>query len=116
MWLINKPEIEARRNQVLSEIGEIKSLESLSDNQRKAILDHFFGCYSNGYDPSSEMKIVWRDNPFVKTTVIQRLNYLWVFPLYFLLVAPVKFIFTGETGTSKDSVFGRVLKFLIGNY
>ncbi|MEG1651885.1 MAG: hypothetical protein RRZ38_00240 [Hafnia sp.] len=116
MWPIDKSEIESRRNHVASEIKKANVLDSLNDKQINALLDHFFGSYSNGYEPSSDMKIVWRDDPFVKTTAIQRMNYLWVWPLYFLFIAPVKFIFTGETGTSKDSFFGRILKFLIGNY
>lgn len=51
-----------------------------------------------------------------KTTVINRLNALWVYPTYLLTIAPVMYILKGNTGINRDSKFGNLIAYLLGEY
>ncbi|EPS0409769.1 hypothetical protein ACVAPW_000914 [Shigella sonnei] len=116
MWPIEKEEKKAHRHQFEQELMELYGAEKFDEFTKNKILGHLFGSVENDYSPESEFKIYWRYDPDVKTSPLQRINLLWVWPLYMIIVAPIKFIVTGSTGTSKDSMMGRVLSKLVGNY
>lgn len=40
----------------------------------------------------------------------QRLNYVWVLPLYVVVIGPVHWIATGRWGVERTSSFGKLLK------
>lgn len=44
----------------------------------------------------------------------QRLNYLWVFPLYAVVVGPILWVVTGDFGVQPNSKFGKFLMKLVG--
>ena len=44
----------------------------------------------------------------------QRLNHIWVLPLYCIILGPVLWICTGRFGVEPSSKFGTVLKKLVG--
>lgn len=44
----------------------------------------------------------------------QRLNYVWVLPLYVVVIGPVHWIATGRWGVERTSSFGKLLKKLVG--
>lgn len=44
----------------------------------------------------------------------QRLNYVWVLPLYVVVIGPVHWIATGHWGVERTSSFGKLLKKLVG--
>jgi len=66
-------------------------------------------------------KDIYTDTPYVvykykrtpKSTVMNRLNLIWVFPIMVLIVMPVQYILTGTTGVKKGTLFGRVIDKLI---
>lgn len=93
---------------VLKEIKEHKGIENPTVNQ---VLSHLFGD-EDGWVASDYTVRAYEK---VKTNPIQRLNTIWVYPLYALIVAPVKWIVTGDTGVKTESRFYGVLKFLLGD-
>lgn len=44
----------------------------------------------------------------------QRLNCIWVLPLYVVVIGPVHWIATGKWGVERTSNFGKLLKKLVG--
>ena len=44
----------------------------------------------------------------------QRLNYVWVLPLYVIVIGPIHWIATGSWGVERTSTFGKLLKKLVG--
>ena len=44
----------------------------------------------------------------------QRLNYVWVLPLYVVVIGPIHWIATGSWGVERTSTFGKLLKKLVG--
>lgn len=44
----------------------------------------------------------------------QRLNYVWVLPLYVVVIGPIHWIATGSWGVERTSSFGKLLKKLVG--
>ena len=60
-------------------------------------------------------KAVYNEDPNIKTTMLQRINLLWVWPL-FLIAAPFSYIIRGKVGVNYYTPAGRLLKRLIGNY
>jgi len=67
-------------------------------------------------------KDIYADTPYViykykrtpKSTVMNRLNLIWVFPIMVLIVMPVQYILAGNTGVKKGTLFGRVIDKLVG--
>lgn len=48
------------------------------------------------------------------TTFFNRINSLWVYPLYFLFIAPVMWLKTGRTGVKQGSAIYRFIRFTLG--
>lgn len=82
------------------------------DYSGKDVLDHFFGSYQNDYINGSCYAL--RKYEASRQSAIQRLNMLWVVPVYFVTVAPLMWIFTGSTGLKAESFFYKVIRFIIG--
>lgn len=93
---------------LMKEIKEMKGMENPTANQ---VLEHLLGD-ADGWIASNYTVRAYED---IKTTTIQRLNALWVYPLYVLIVAPIKWVLTGCTGVKTESRFYGILKFLLGD-
>ncbi|PHZ22641.1 hypothetical protein CS535_16025 [Yersinia massiliensis] len=89
-------------------INEIGGLEGKS---AKDVIEVIFGDHEN----ESDYRLVraWFEAPPQK--LWQRLNYLWVFPLY-LISVPFQWLFIGRIGLNRDSKVGVLIERLIGNY
>lgn len=72
------------------------------------VLDHLLG------DGGSATKYHLKEYVQPKANPVQRLNLLWVWPLYALTVAPVMWVITGDTGLKAESRAYGVLMWLIG--
>lgn len=57
--------------------------------------------------------IVYKYTDNSKRSVIQRINMLWVYPL-FLLCIPFQWVCTGSIGVTQNSKIGKVLDKLVG--
>ena len=55
---------------------------------------------------------VYRYNKEKKRTFIQRLNMLWLFPLFFLSI-PFQYLLTGDWGVNRNSKTGKVINWLV---
>lgn len=96
-----------------SELKDLWGYEKFDKYIQDKIVEHLFGMLDR--DPTSKFKVVYKRNPYIKTNTIQRINLFWVWPLW-LVIAPIKWIVTGEMGVTKDSKVGKILTKLIGNY
>lgn len=54
------------------------------------------------------------DKEYKGATPLQRFNYLWVFPLYLVFVAPIQWLRTGHTGLRTNSKFYNLISKLTG--
>ena len=102
---------DVRQNSAHRHIIEKEMKERYGENYTKQqLLDYLFDDDSNG-----EYVVIPRFYEYEKRTVIQRLNHLWVIPLW-LSVCWIKWIFTGETGIHQESKAGKFLSKIIGKY
>jgi hypothetical protein len=74
------------------------------------VLEHLFG----DRDGWVNSRYTIREYTESKANIIQRINLLWVWPCYMILIAPFKWILTGSTGVKSESKSMKVLKFLLG--
>lgn len=56
--------------------------------------------------------VVYRYNHKKKRTLIQRLNMLWVYPL-FIINIPLQYLFTGDVGLNRNSKAGKIVHWLV---
>ncbi len=73
-------------------------------------LDILFGNYDNDYHTEFVVKNRY---VIVKQTLLNRINSLWVYPLFILLM-PIRYLLFGQAKVNVDSTLGRVLTKLIG--
>ncbi len=85
--------------------------EAYGDNYTsKQIMEHLFGdC--DGWKNGSYTLYTYKDKP--KSTLFNRFNLLWVYPIFILVVFPVLWMFTGQWGTERESKLGKVLEWLV---
>lgn len=88
---------------------ELKNQRGIKNPSAEQVLSHLFGDYG------SESEYTVRKYKGVKTNAIQRFNAIWVYPLYFAFVAPIKWLVTGYTGVESESRAFKVLEFLLGD-
>ena len=63
----------------------------------------------------SNLRLTVYPDPWVKQKAWwQRLNYVWVLPLYCLILGPVLWVVTGNFGVEPSSKFGQMLLKLVG--
>jgi len=77
----------------------------------KAALDVIYGTYDNDYRSDFVIKHKFIKTP--KQTILQRLNTLWVYPT-FIVMMPFRYVVFGDAKVSEDSNFGKILIKLIG--
>jgi len=68
------------------------------------------------FNEENDFKLTDTYLPLPKTTILNRLNSLWVYPLYLLTIAPVYYIIKGQTGVSRETKMGQILTYLLGEY
>jgi len=92
---------EAYKNQVLDDFEQC----GFYPNTAEGLLD-----FIREYD---DYVIYHRKDPYDKTTVLQRLNTLWVVPTWFV-ISPFLWITTGKAGFSQHSKIGKWLAKITG--
>lgn len=85
-----------------------KLLQEMKECDNLTFLGRLFG--ENG-----EYKVIYLDDPYIKTTMLQRFNLFWVWPL-FLIAAPFSYILRGKIGVDKYTRFGKLLTKIVGEY
>lgn len=78
----------------------------------KDLLDLLFGTYNNDYN--TDLVIKRKYGPTPVTTILHRLNALWVYPLFILIIAPFRYIAFGQAQLSEDSKIGSIFISLLG--
>ncbi len=81
------------------------------DATAEDVLVHLFGDVDGWVDS----KYTVRYYEDIKTTALQRFNFIWVFPCYFILIAPFKWVVTGEARLRRESRLTRVIEFFLGD-
>jgi len=76
------------------------------------VLDILFGTYEEGYYSEYLVKDRYYEAP--KTTFMNRINTLWVYPL-FVIIMPFRYVLFGDSHVDEDSKFGWILTWLIGD-
>jgi len=74
------------------------------------VLTHLFGDYDGWVN--SDYKVYKYDK--TKKTIINRINSLWVYPVYAVFIAPLKWVLTGHTGVESDTKLHSLLCWLLG--
>ena len=74
------------------------------------VLSHLFGDCDGWINSNYE---IYRYEK-TKKTIINRLNSVWVYPVYAAFIAPVKWIVTGSTGVESDTKMYNLLVWLLG--
>lgn len=113
MSKISRKYKEAYRYELEREIGHIRGNDAFCESTKKAILNHLFG--DHDCRAESKFKVVHRYNPYIKCKWWQRVNKLWIYPL-FMITIPFQWLLRGETGVQTDSILGHTIKRLIGRY
>lgn len=108
MSLLQRESLKPYRHKILEEIKLHRGIEKPSADQ---VLEHLFGDY-DGWVASKYTVRRYKD---VKTNFIQRFNALWVYPSYFIFIAPVRWLLVGHTGVERESRAWKVLEFLLGD-
>lgn len=98
-----------KRNLYRHEVEDI-----LSDCEtKKDILDEIYGTYDNDYRSDTDLVIKRKWITRSKITLMNRINRLWVFPL-FILSVPFTYLFFGQSKINEDSKIAKILVWLIG--
>lgn len=112
--MLDKKEKEMRIKDFEEELKDLYGYDKFDKFTKDKIITHLFGDYESR--PDSKFKVVYRWNPDIKNTPMQRFNMLWVWPLYMLTVAPYNYITKGDTGVERESKLGKLLNKLVGYY
>ena len=78
----------------------------------EGLLDLLYGDSEGWID--SEYRIIQRYHDEPKANILRRLNVLWVYPVYLVFFAPVRWLLYGDKGVSEFSRFGKFLRWLTG--
>ncbi len=68
-----------------------------------------------GDDGSSDLVIKYRFPDMESSRLIHRLNTLWIYPIFILLI-PFRYLMFGEYKVNEHTKLGKCLSFLLGNY
>jgi len=77
----------------------------------QGVLDILYGNHWNDYQ--TDFVIKYRSVKIPPQTFAQRLNTLWVYPL-FVVFMPFRYLLYGRSHVDEDSRLGRMVSFLIG--
>lgn len=108
--MIEQEKLRVSYYEVDSLIKEYKEDNDGKEPTGKEMLEHLLGD-SEGWS-NSDYTLERYKYSTKNRSVLQRLNWLWVYPL-FLITTPFQWIFTGNVGLSKNSRIGRVVDKLI---
>lgn len=108
MSMLKREDLKPYKHKILEEIKNDRGIENPTAEQ---ILDHLFGNYEGWV--ASDYTV--RKYKSVKTNVIQRFNALWVYPCYFVFVAPIRWLMVGYTGVPTESRAWKILEILLGD-
>ena len=108
MSMLQRKDLKPYNHKILEEIKTNRGVDNPTGEQ---VLEHLFG----DYDGRIASEYTVREYKRVKTNAIQRFNALWVYPCYFLLIAPVRWLVVGSTGVKRESRAWKVLEFLLGD-
>lgn len=107
--------MKEKTNEAYRHVIEKELKESFGENfTANDVLKYFFGDYNNEYRSHSRYTLHRYSKP--EQSAVQRLNILWVWPLYAVLVAPIKWVITGRSGVKAESKAGKILSWLLGSY
>lgn len=106
MGVVFNREKDALRNKIKAEAGG-------ENANAESVLNVLFGHYHNDYESAYSVK--YKFDPHIETTVFQRFNLLWVWPLM-MITSPVRFVLTGSIGVAPSGRFGKLLERLIGRF
>lgn len=102
---IHKRARQAYKHELKKDFQDNKYLPQTVDGLLEYLFDQ--DVHYNGY-------VVYQDKEsYDKNTVGQRLNRLWVVPIWFV-IAPFKWLLTGESGVNQHSKFGGWLAKITG--
>ena len=101
MWYKDKK--RAMKSEVIKQAGG-------KDATKESILEVLFS-----ENCSNEFYVYWWENPWRKPKAWwQRLNLLWMTPVFVLFVAPIQWLIKGEAGFDQRTKVGEVILKLIG--
>lgn len=83
--------------------------KSVKDMTGQEVVDALFGNYDNEYFSNFHVRYYYKSS---KRTIWNRLNLLWVWPV-FLIVAPFSYIIRGEIGVNRTSKIGKIVDYLV---
>lgn len=113
MSRLTKKEYEVYEHNFIGELKELRGYDKFDKFTKDTIIKHLFG--ECEYRSKSAFKLIHKHNPYLQTTTIQRLNWLWVTPLFMIFVMPFQWLFTGSTGFSQGTKIHTMLRYLLGN-
>lgn len=93
-----------------SRILEELSAEGVPNPTAEEVLNFLLG--DPAYHCSGSDYYVYKYKRKKPRTVFQRFNFLWVFPV-FLVSLPFQWVFTGQTGITRNSRIGKVVDWLV---
>ena len=89
------------RKRILDAVGE----GATADDVLVYLLGDHDGCSGNDY-------VVYKYEYGQKRSILNRINYCWVWPL-FLLSIPFSWLITGNFGVNRNSKIGRAVNWLV---
>jgi len=67
------------------------------------------------YFSSGEFYVYWWNNPWEQDSKWwQRLNRVWFFPVFILLIAPIQYLVQGKVGFSQQTKLGEIILNMVG--
>ena len=64
---------------------------------------------------NGDFYVYWWDNPWEEEeTIWNRLNYIWFFPIFILLIAPIQWLTKGQIGFDRRTKIGEVILKMLG--
>lgn len=96
-------------NSIIADVKENAILADASSPSPEEVLGYMMG---DRDDYMCAGYVVYHYDKEMGRTFIQRLNMLWVYPLFFLSI-PFQFLLTGSWGVSRNSKIGKVIDWLV---
>jgi len=91
------------KKEIISELDN-----KYGENSVENLLDMLLG----GIDEPRHYKYKLYKYKESKKTILNRLNMLWVFPI-FLVSIPLQWLILGDIGVSRDSRIGKIIEYLV---
>lgn len=105
MWYKDKK--RAMRSAV---VKAAKEYSGKDDPSKEDILEVLFS-----EDCTNDFYVYWWENPWQKKrTAVQRLNFLWFLPIFYIIIAPLQWVFKGEIGFTERTKIGEVVLKMLG--